>query len=154
MQCMSRSARLTAALVTLALMGCGDTGANSPNNANTANTTTDTDEAFCSAMEGVAARMARDTDTPTQPQALRVDFDEVVTLLDQAEEHAPEALSDDIATFAAAIDHYVVALADADYDLDVIFSTPEGTRLAEDTSHALTPDVINHMTGPCGITLE
>ena len=39
-------------------------------------------------------------------------------------------------------------------DLDVIFSTAEGTRLAEDTSHALTPDVINHMTGPCGITLE
>ena len=151
MHCMSRSARLTAALVTLALVGCGDTGTNSPNNANTA---TDTDDAFCSAMEGVAARMARDTDTPTQPQALRVDFDEIVTLLDQAQEHAPAALSDDIAIFAAAIDHYVVALADADYDLDVIFSTPEGTRLAEDTSHALTPDVINHMTGPCGITLE
>ncbi len=46
-------------------------------------------------------------------------------LLDQAEEHAPAALSNDIATFAAAIDHYVVALADADYDLDVIFSTPK-----------------------------
>ena len=85
-------------------------------------------------MEGVAVRMARDTDTPTLPHALRVDFGEVVALLDQAEEHAPVAISDDIAAFAAAIDLYVVALADADYDLDVIFSTPEGTRLAEDTS--------------------
>lgn len=147
----SRPARLSAVLVTLAFAGCGDTGTNRPNSANIA---TDADDAFCSAMEGVALRMARDTNTPTPPHALRIDFDEVVTLLDQAEEHAPAAISDDVAAFAAAIDHYVVALADADYDLDVIFSTPEGTRLAEDTSHALTPDVINHMTGPCGITLE
>lgn len=147
---MSRLAGLTAALVTLAGAGCGDTGTNRPNSASVA---TDADDAFCSAMEGVAIRIARDTDTPT-PHALRIDFDEVVTLLDQAEEHAPAAISDDIATFALAIDQYVVALADADYDLDVIFSTPEGTRLAEDTSHALTPDVVNHMTGPCGITLE
>ena len=105
-------------------------------------------------MEGVAARLARATDTPTSPQALRVEFGEVVTLLHKAEEHAPAAISDDVTAFAAAIDRYVVALADADYNLDVIFSTPEGTRLAEDISHALTPDVINHMTGPCAITLE
>ena len=147
---MSRPARLCAVLVTLVLVGCGGAGANRPDGADSA---TDAD-AFCSAMEGVAVRMARDTDTPTPPDALRVGFDEVVALLDQAEEHAPAAISDDVAAFAAAIDHYVVALADADYDLDVIFSTPEGTQLAEDTSHALTPDVINHMTGPCGITLE
>ena len=145
---MSRPARLTAALVTLAITGCGDTATNRPNIA------TDAEDAFCSAMEGVAARMALDTETPTPPHALRIDFDEVVTLLDQAEEHAPAAISVDITAFAAAIDHYVVALAAADYNLDVIFSTPEGTRLAEDTSHALTPDVINHMKGPCGITLE
>lgn len=151
MHSMPRPARLSAALVTLALAGCGDTATN---RTNSADITTDTKNAFCSAMEGVAVRMARDTDTPTPPDALRAEFDEVVTLLDQAEEHAPAAISGDIAALATAIDHYVVALADADYDLDVIFSTPEGTRLAEDTSHALTPDVINHMTGPCGITLE
>ncbi len=153
MHSMSRPACLSAALVTLALAGCGD-GYNGTNRPDSADIATDTENAFCAAMEGVAVRMARDTDTPTPPDALRVDFGEVVTLLDQAEEHAPAAISDDVAAFAAAIAHYVVALADADYDLDVIFSTPEGTRLAEDTSHALTPDVINHMTGPCGITLE
>ena len=147
---MSRPARFTAALI-LALAGCGDTETNRPDSADIAE---DTESAFCSAMEDVAVRMARDTDTPTPPEALRIDFDEVVTLLDQAEEHAPAAISDDIAAFAAAIDQYVVALAAADYELDVIYSTPEGTRLAEDASHALTPDVITHMTGPCGITLE
>ena len=146
---MSRPSRLFAVLITLAFAGCGDTETSRPNSADVSN---DEESAFCSAMEGVAARMARATDTPTPPQALRVEFDEVVTLLDKAEEHAPTAISDDIAALAAAIDHYVVALADADYNLDVIFSTPEGTRLAEDTSHALTPDVINHMTGPCGVT--
>ena len=151
MHSMSRPSRLFAALVTLAFAGCGDTGTNRPHSADVANGAEST---FCSAMEGVAARMARATDTPMPPHALRVEFGEVVTLLDEAEEHAPAAISDDIAAFAVAIDHYVVALADADYNLDVIFSTPEGTRLAEDTSHALTPDVINHMTGPCGITFE
>ena len=148
---MSRPTRLTAALITLAFTGCGDTGTNRPDSATIE---TDIDETFCSAMEGVAARMARNTESITPPNALRSDFNEIVTLLDQAEEHAPAAIRDDITALATAIDHYVVALADADYNLDVIFSTPEGTRLAENTSHALTPDVINHMTGPCGITLE
>ena len=148
---MFRPGRLSAALVTLAFTGCGDSGTNRPNSADVAN---DAEIAFCSALEGVAARMAPGTDTPTPPDALRVEFGELVTLLDEAEEHAPAAISNDITAFAVAIDHYVVALADADYNLDVIYSTPEGTRLAEDTSHALTPDVINHMIGPCGITLE
>lgn len=147
----SRPTRLVGAIVILALAGCGDRG-----NDNAANTdsVTDADDAFCSAMEGVAARMTPDTGSPTPPSALRVDFDEVVTLLDQAEQNAPAAISDDITAFAAAIDTYVIALDGADYDLDVIFSTPEGTRLAEDTSHALTPAVIDHMTGPCGITIQ
>ncbi len=145
---MSRPTRLAVALVVLAAAGCGDTGTDVPDNADM---TADAD-AFCSAMEGVAVRMAPDAGTP--PRRLREDFDEVVALLDQAEEHAPTTISEEITAFAAAIDQYVIALADADYDLGVIFSTPEGTRLAEDASHALTPAVVDHMTGPCGITLE
>ena len=39
--------------------------------------------------------MARATDTP-MPHALRLELGEVVTLLDEAEEHAPAAISDDI----------------------------------------------------------
>ena len=136
---------LVAAVLTLALGGCGDSGTDTADNG---------DDAFCSAMERVAALLAPDTGSSTPPQELRADFEEVVTQLDEAEQHAPAAISDDVAAFATAIDDYVVALAAADYDLDTIFSTPEGTRLAEDTSHALTPDVVNHLTGPCAITLD
>jgi hypothetical protein len=147
----SRPTRLVAAILTLALAACGDGDTDSARNTDNV---TGADDAFCSAMKGVATRMSRDTGLPTPPSALRVDFGEVVTLLDQAQQNAPAAISDDVTAFAVAIDAYVVALEKADYDLGTIFSTREGTQLAEDTSHALTPDVINFMTGPCDITLE
>ena len=89
-------------------------------------------------MERVAALLAPDTGSPTPPKELRADFEEVVTQLDEAEQHAPAAISDDVTAFATAIDDYVVALAAADYDLNTIFSTPEGTRLAE-TPHTPSP---------------
>lgn len=136
---MSRPTRLVAAALTLTMAACGEDG------------TDDADRAFCTAMEQVAARM--EPDTGARPDAVRANFDEVDTLLDQAEQNAPAAIAEDVATFASAIDDYVTALAEVDYDLAAIFSTPEGTQLAVVTSHALTPDVINHMTGPCGITL-
>lgn len=141
MPCISRPTRLVAALLTLTLAACGDDG------------TEDAGATFCTVMEQVAARMEPDTGTPTPPDGVRANFDEVVTLLDQAEQDAPAAISDDVAAFATAMDDYVAALAAVDFDLDAIFATPEGTQLAEDTSHALTPDLINHMTGPCGISL-
>lgn len=82
---MSRPARLAATLVILAVAGCGDTGTDRTDNADKATGA----DAFCSAMAGVAVRMAADTGTPTPPQGLREDFDEVVALLDRAERHAP-----------------------------------------------------------------
>ncbi len=91
---------------------------------------------------------------PTPPAEVRASFGEVVTLLDQAERTAPSELRGDVVRYATAIDDYVAALAAVDFDLVAIFSTPEGTQLAQDTSHALTPDMVNHMSGPCGITLR
>lgn len=90
---------------------------------------------------------------PTPPAEVETSFGEVVTLLDQAERTAPSELRDDVTRYATAIDDYVAALAAVDFDLDAIFSTPEGAQLAQDTSHALTPDIVNYMTGPCGISL-
>lgn len=141
MHCMSRSTRLVAALLTLTVAACGGNGID------------DADSAFCTAMEQVAARMEPDTGSAEPPEGVRANFDKVVTLLDQAEQNSPAAIAEDVATFASAIDDYVTALATVDYDLAAISSTPEGTQLAVDTSHALTPDVVNHMTGPCGITV-
>jgi hypothetical protein len=58
-----------------------------------------------------------------------------------------------VANCATAIDDFDAALADVDYDLDAMHATPEGVLLAEDTYHALAPAVIDHLTGPCGLTL-
>ncbi len=90
---------------------------------------------------------------PIPPAELEASFDGVVTLLDQAERTAPPELRGDVTRYAAAIDDYAVALAAVDFDLDAIYSTPAGAQLAQDTSHALTPDIVNYMTGPCGISL-
>ncbi len=135
--------RLGATLLTLTLtlVACGRSGG------------TDTKDAFCPAMEQVTTRLAPSPE-PTPPADLEASFGEVVTLLDQAERTAPSELRGDVARYATAIDDYVAALAAVDFDLDAIFSTPEGTQLAQDTSHALTPDMVNHMSGPCGITLR
>ena len=135
----TRPTRLAATLLTLTLLACGNSG--------------EGDDAFCVAMEQVAARMEPST-RPTAPGEVEASFGEVVTLLDQAERTAPSELAGDVARFAIAIDDYVAALAAVDFDLDAIFSTPEGAQLAQDTSHALTPDMINHMTDRCDITLR
>jgi hypothetical protein len=136
-----RPTRLAATLLTLTLLACGDSGAS------------EEDDAFCAGMEQVVTRMEPSTG-PTPPGEVEASFGEVVTLLDEAERTAPSELSGDVARFATAVDVYVAALEAVDFDLDAIFSTPEGVQLAQDTSHALTPDIINHLTGPCGITLR
>jgi len=132
--------RLAATLLTLTLLACGDSGDGNG------------EDAFCAAMEQVATRMEPRTE-PTPPGEVEASFGEVITLLDQAERTAPSELAGDVAHFATNVDDYVAALAAVDFDLEAIFSTPEGAQLAQDTSHALTPDIINHMTGPCGVSL-
>jgi hypothetical protein len=106
---------------------------------------------FCDTMEQVTTLLEPNPGSTT-PEHTEARYDELATLLDQAEQAAPPAIADDVATFATTIDDFATALADVDYDLDAIYSTPEGVQLAEDTSHALTPAIIDHLTGPCGLT--
>jgi hypothetical protein len=134
-------ARLVAALVAVVglLAACGDDepAANGD---------------FCDTMEQVTTLLEPNTGSTT-PEETQARYDELAMLLDQAEQAAPPAIADDVSTFANAIDDFATALADVDYDLDAMYSTPEGNQLAEDTSHALTPAIIDHLTGPCGLTL-
>ena len=133
------------------LFGCGDSGTNRPN---TADIAADAETRSAPPWKAWRSRLARDTDrqrrrqrsASTSTRSSRCSTKPSRRARQRSATTSPPSPRPSIA--------YVVALADADYDLDVIFSTPEGTRLAEDTSHALTPDVVNHMTGPCGITLE
>jgi len=80
-------------------------------------------------------------------------YDKLSTLLHQATQSAPAALAGDVATFAAAIHGFATALAKVDYQLDAMFTTPQGVKLATDTSHALTPAIVDELTGPCGLDL-
>ena len=45
--------------------------------------------------------------------------------------------------------HY---LSTVDFNLDVVFSSPEGKQLAIDTSHTLTPAIVEHVIGECGLS--
>jgi hypothetical protein len=90
-------------------------------------------------------------DAQPAPAQTKAEFDEIASLLARAEDAAPSALTDDIATFARAINEYRATLADVGYNLGAIYSTPQGIALATDTSHALSPAVVRHMIGPCGI---
>lgn len=81
--------RLSATLLTLTLtlVACGRSGG------------TDTEDAFCPAMEQVATRMEPSAE-PTPPAEVETSFGEVVTLLDQAERTAPSELRDDVTRYA------------------------------------------------------
>lgn len=138
----ARTARLAAAVFAVVgvLAACGD---DEPAAAN---------GNFCDTMEQVTTLLEPNAGSPT-PEETEARYDELATLLDQAERAAPPAMADDVSTFATAIGDFATALADVDYDLDVIYRTPEGEQLAQETSHALSPAIAEHLTGPCGLTL-
>jgi hypothetical protein len=59
----------------------------------------------------------------------------------------------DVEAYAAAYDRYVDLLIESGYDLDVVFSTQQGSDLAIETSHALTPAMVGYLTGDCRLSL-
>jgi hypothetical protein len=139
----ARPAQLVATAFTLGLLlaaacGAGATATNGPT--------------FCGTMHQVTDLLEPKTRSTT-PEGTKARYDSLSTLLAQAKESAPPALADDVATFATAIHGFATALAKVGYQLDAIFKTPEGVTLAADTSHALTPAIVDELTGPCGLDL-
>jgi hypothetical protein len=142
------------------LVACGSSGSSSEKAA--APTTTarapstsieiTADTEFCKIMTEASSLLEPDPpNAQPAPARTKREFDAIAALLAKAEAASPRALTADITTFAKAIDKYRAALADAGYNLGVIYSTPEGIALANDTSHALSPAVVQHMTGACAI---
>jgi len=103
-------------------------------------------------MKEVVGLLEPATESPT-PEANKARYASLSVLLEQARISAPPALTADIATFANAIHGFDAALANVGYRLDAVFSTADGAKLAAETSHALTPAIVNELTGPCGIDL-
>jgi hypothetical protein len=138
----------------LLVVACGS-GADKASTTRSPKATTGTvaDTEFCKILTEASALLEPDpADAAPPPEQTKTEFDTIAALLAQAEVAAPTTLAADITAFAGAIDVYRGALADVGYNLGAIYSTPEGIALANDTSHALSPAVVRHMTGPCGIS--
>ena len=69
---------------------------------------------------------------------------------EQANSAAPAAIVGDVATYKTAHDEYASFLGTVDFNLDTVFSTPEGTQLAIDTSHSLTPAIVQYAIDDAG----
>lgn len=153
-----RACLVSIGLVVL-LVACGsgtqkaETGATTTTPAPEPVTGAAADTEFCKILAEASALLEPDpADSEPPPEETKAEFDAIAALLAQAQVAAPPTLTADVATFASAIDKYRAALADVGYNLGAIYSTPEGIALANDTSHTLSPAIVRHMTGPCGIS--
>ncbi len=137
------------------LAACGDSNsarpdavaATSPSNGNAAQPTVG---GFCEAMAHLIVLLAPTDDS--SPDETKAAFTEAAGWFEQANTAAPAAIADDFAAYKTAYDEYVHYLSTVDFNLDAVFSTPEGKQLAIDTSHTLTPAIVQHVVGECDLS--
>jgi hypothetical protein len=151
---------VAAAVVILAVAACGgsDTGTNLTGAGAGVDTTTQparsaegtTGGEFCEAMAHLIELLA--PSEPTSPHETQATFTEAATWFAQADGAAPDVLTADFSKYAAAYDEYVQYLSTVGFNLDAVFATPEGRRLAIDTSHTMTPTIVRYVTGTCGLS--
>ena len=103
---------------------------------------------FCDAMAHLIVLLAPAENS--SPDATEATFAEAAGWFEQANSAAPAAIAADFATYKTAYDEYVHYLSTVDFNLDAVFSTSEGKRLAIDTSHTLTPAIVEHVVRECG----
>ncbi|MEQ1788367.1 MAG: hypothetical protein ABL966_15045 [Acidimicrobiales bacterium] len=135
----------------LAMAACGDSESGTDATAQTSPSSVGTarDE-FCDAMGHLITLLA--PSGPTSPDETQATFTEAGTWFAQAQDAAPEAIASDFRAYAAAYDEYVHFLSTVGFNLDAVFATPEGQQLAIETSHTLTPPIVEYVTGPCGLS--
>ena len=105
---------------------------------------------FCEAMAHLIVLLEpTESSSPTETQKT---FEEAAIWFEQAGDAAPASIASDVTAYVDAFAEYTQYLADVDYRLDVVFSTQEGTDLAIDTSHTLTPAIVGHVTDECGLS--
>jgi hypothetical protein len=150
----AQPAHLVAAVLTLGFLAaaCGGTSGCGGSGGTSGSATSTNHQTFCRTMKQVTSLLDPNTGSTT-PEGTKARYESLSRLLDQAKDSGPPSLADDVATFDTAIHGFATALARVGYQLDAIFKTPEGTKLAADTSHALTPAIVDELTGPCGLDL-
>lgn len=108
------------------------------------------DGEFCEAMEHLIVLLA--PSGPTDPAATEAGFTEAAGWFEQASRSAPAAIADDVAIYASSYLDYIVYLDEvAGYNLDVVFSTEEGRDLAIETSHSISPPIVEYTINECGL---
>lgn len=105
---------------------------------------------FCDAMSHLIVLL--EPGGPSSPAETETTFEEAAGWFEQARQSAPEPIAADVAIYADAYREYTRFLDESGYDLDVVFATDEGHDLAIDTSHTLTPKIVDHVTGDCGLS--
>ncbi len=133
---------------------CGDNenaGSNTPAAASSTGIAGDpADGGFCEAMAHLIVLLSpTDDSSPTETKAT---FTEAAAWFEQANTAAPDSIADDVATYKTAYDEYAAYLGTVDFNLNTVFSTPEGTQLAIDTSHTLTPAIVQYAIDDCGLS--
>jgi hypothetical protein len=107
-------------------------------------------EEFCEAMSHLIVLLEpTESSSPTETQKT---FEEAAIWFEQAGDAAPESIASDITTYIDAYAEYTQYLDEIGYRLDVVYSTKEGTDLAIDTSHTLTPAIVGYVTDECGLS--
>ena len=130
---------------------CGDnTNAGADTAAVTGTAANPTDGGFCEAMTHLIVLLSpTDDSSPTETEAT---FTEAARWFEQANNAAPAAIARDVATYKTAHDEYATYLSTVDFNLNTVFSTPAGTQLAIDTSHSLTPAIVEYTIDECGLS--
>jgi hypothetical protein len=147
--------RLAAAIapVIIVAASCGDSHGTGAATTTGAPTTVATTVSFCEAMDHLIALLRRE-ETPTPPAQVQRTFEDALPWFEQAPRNAPNVIADDVDAYKTAYDEYVHYLRESGFNLDVVFSTPLGQQLAVDTSHTLTPAIVDYVTDECGLSFE
>lgn len=91
-------------------------------------------------------------DRRLEPDGDQGDLHQAAGWFEQANTAAPAAIAGDVAAYKTAYDEYVRYLSTVDFNLNIVFSTPQGTQLAIDTSHTLTPAIVQYAVDDCGLS--
>jgi hypothetical protein len=145
--------RIWAALLAtavLSLASCTGLQGGEPHDDGSGQPTVASGEEFCEAMSHLIVLLEpTDSSSPSETQKT---FEEAATWFEQAGAAAPESIASDVTTYVDAYSKYTQFLDEVGYRLDVVFSTQEGTDLAIDTSHTLTPAIVGYVTDECGLS--
>lgn len=105
---------------------------------------------FCEAMAHLIDLLAPTEDSsPAQTEAT---FAEAAGWFEQANRTAPAGIAGDVASYKTAFDGYADYLSTVGFNLDRVFSSPQGRQLAIDTSHTLTPAIVGYVVDTCGLS--